>query len=517
MHPLLSPGGIESLRTAFAEFTVDAVAEVLGLGGQALLARSDRAGVRRSLPRHDRTADLVRLFLLGDAVNEADALAAVAPLGLAEAEQAGLLERSAGEVRALVDIRPYSEDSNPAMLGGRSASDAPPWWVVSDFGADVRPGPLSGDHVLGVGAAALTLAQATVREPVARAADIGTGCGVQSLHLSRHCAAVTATDISERALRFAATTAALSGVQWELRRGSLVEPLRSERYDLVVANPPFVISPGLTRDDGGYDYRDGGTAGDTLCRRLVGELPGVLTRGGTAQLLANWMITGSGEWADRLHDWLDPTGCDAWVWQREVADPAEYVALWLTDAGHRPDTAAYSRAYDRWLDWFAEQGVIAVGMGMITMWRSDGEASVVCDDVRQPLAQPVGPVVMPWHRRMRWLRELDDTALLGARLVAVEDLVVESAHVRTATGWEAAAPRLRQSHGLRWEVEADDAFVALVQGCDGQAVLGEVIAVLAAAVGAPVHDVEAAALPVVRDLVSRGFLEPVGVEPGASS
>ncbi len=78
-------------------------------------------------------------------------------------------------VRAAVEVRPYGE-----------AVSTDPWWVVSDFGSDVRPGPLEPDHVLGIGAASLSLAGATIRTPVGRALDIGTGCGVQALHLNGH-------------------------------------------------------------------------------------------------------------------------------------------------------------------------------------------------------------------------------------------------------------------------------------------------------------------------------------------
>ena len=55
----------------------------------------------------------------------------------------------------------------------------------------VRPGPVRPDPVPGVGPASLTLSSATGRRPVGTALDIGTGCGVQSLHLSQHATAVT--------------------------------------------------------------------------------------------------------------------------------------------------------------------------------------------------------------------------------------------------------------------------------------------------------------------------------------
>jgi hypothetical protein len=60
---------------------------------------------------------------------------------------------------------------------------------------------------------------------------------------------------------------------------------------------------------------------------------------------------------------------------------------------------------------------------------------------------------------------------------------------------------------MRWEVEIDDAFAAVVAGCSGEATLRTVLAVLADAVGADPAGLAEAAMPVVRDLVGRGFLD----------
>ena len=121
--------------------------------------------------------------------------------------------------------------------------------------------------VLGVGGASTTLAGLTVRTPVASALDLGTGSGIQALHAARHATRVTATDLNPRALHFARLTLALSGAREpDLREGSLFEPVGDDRYDLIVSNPPFVISPGAR-----LTYRDGGMGGDDLCRTLVQE------------------------------------------------------------------------------------------------------------------------------------------------------------------------------------------------------------------------------------------------------
>lgn len=493
MHAgLLDDGDTELLRAALDGYTVDAVTERIGPLGQAALARADLAAVARLLTAGDPLETLITLFVLGADVPEGAARRAVHPLPIERAVAAGLLDSTAGSVRARVDVRPYGEP-------GRD------WWVVSDFGADVRGGPLAPDHVLGIGSAALTLAQATPREPVGTALDIGTGAGIQALHLGGHAGQVVATDISERALRFAATTAALSGQRWRLRRGSLLEPVAGERFDLVVANPPFVISPG-----GGYTYRDGGQAGDRVSAALASGVPGVLAEDGVGQLLANWVITADRPWAERVAGWVTGRGCDAWVWQRAVAEPGEYATLWLRDAGEQPGSERWKQTYDAWLDWFAANGVVAVGMGLITLWRSEpADPAVVLEDVPQALEQPIGAAFRPWHARQRWLAATSDERLLDARLVAADDVVRERDETLGDTGWQPVGTRLRQRAGMRWTVDTDDAVSALIAGCTGRAPLRVVVGLLAAALGRPAPEVGAGVLPAVRDLVARGFLCPV--------
>ena len=498
--PILDAPRLADLAEALRPFTPDAVQQLLGPVGQAAHQRGDLLGVERVLG-DDPLSTLVRLFLLGLPVPVAQARDALSPLDPDRAR--ALLGVDGDLVQARLEVRPYA-----------ATHGEPSWLVASDFGSDVRPGPLAADHVLGIGSASLTLAQATIRTPVERALDLGTGCGVQALHLAEHCTSVTATDVSRRALRLAATTAALSGQRWELRAGSLLEPVAGERFDLIVANPPFVVSPGLDADSGGFDYRDSGLAGDGVSRALLRELPAHLAPGGVAQLLANWIVPADGDWQQRLAGWLHGSGCDAWIWQREVADPSEYVTLWLRDAGEQPGTDRWRQRYDHWLDWFAATGVAAVGMGLVTLWRTEAaHPSVVCEDVPQAVEQPAGAHLPGWVERTRWLAGHDDGALLQAALRRADGLVrvrhdLPGPGPEGGAGWHTALVQLRQSHGMRWELETDEAVTALVGACDGATPLAAPVAVLAAALGRESAEVAAALLPVVRDLVQRGFLLP---------
>ena len=55
---------------------------------------------------------------------------------------------------------------------------------------------MRADHVLGVSSASNSLAQLTVRDRVGSALDLGTGSGVQAMHLTQHADRVVGTDLN---------------------------------------------------------------------------------------------------------------------------------------------------------------------------------------------------------------------------------------------------------------------------------------------------------------------------------
>ncbi len=309
------------------------------------------------------------------------------------------------------------------------------WWLASDQGASVTGAALDPEHVLGVGGASVTLAGLTVRDHRARALDLGTGSGIQALAAGRHCDAVVATDVSERALAFARFNAALAGADVDLRRGSLLEPVRGERFDLVVSNPPFVITPrGLVASAvlPAYEYRDAGRAGDALVAELVAGVGEVLAPGGVAQLLGNWEHRAGEDWTERVGSWLDASGLDGWVVQREVLDPAQYAELWLRDGGavRAQDPAGWDAAVTGWLADFAARGVEGVGLGFVVLRRPAGGPGMRrVEEQTGPVTGPLGDHVLAVLAAHDLLAGLDDDGLAGLRLVVAQD-VTEERHLR---------------------------------------------------------------------------------------
>jgi hypothetical protein len=478
------------------------VAAVLDDVAAAALHRERPAAAARSASGSSPAEVLLRVFVLGRPVTRAALDAALPRTGTAGAAALGLVAAAgagaADAVRAQVDLRPYTV----ADAAGEAT-----WWLASDLGSMVTGRELDPGNVLGVGGATTTLARSTIRTPVGRTLDLGTGCGIQALHASRHSDAVVATDLSHRALGFAAFNAALAGVGLDLREGSMLEPVTGERFDLVVSNPPFVISPpGFHR----FEYRDGGRTGDALVADLVGGLGSVLAPGGTAELLGNWEHRRGQPWTERVGAWLDASGLDGWVVQREVLDPAEYAELWLRDGGatREQDPAGWDAATVAWLDDFAARGVEAVGLGLVVLRRpaSGGRTLRRLEAVTSPVRDPLGGHLASVLAAHDWLAARDDTAVLDARLVVAPD-VTEERHQRPG----AVDPEvilLRQGGGFGRAVPLGTAEAGFVGACDGDLTVGQISGGLAVLLDVPAADLRDALVPLVRDLVRDAFLLP---------
>lgn len=472
-----------------ADFTHDAVADVLGPLAHAALGRNETTAGERATRGGSPLETLTRLFLLQRPVTRQDADAALP--GLVDRMAAeGLVATSAGEVTARLDVRPYATDDRDL-------------WVVSDLtpGLDGVPHRVGADHVLGISSASTSLAQQTIRRPVGSALDLGTGCGVQALHLATHAEHVVATDVNARALRVARFNAALNDVEdrIDVREGSLFEPVAGERFDLVATNPPFVISPATGER---LVYRDSGMPRDRVVEDIVRGLPERLNPGGWGQVLANWIIERDRPWDERLAGWLGKD-CDALVVQREVLDPATYVELWLRDSGL---TADYTERYDTWLAWLEEQGVEGIGFGWINLRRTDAGGRHDLLEWPYDVEQPIAPAIESWGDAVDLDRLLDDEALAAAHAVVREDVRQETYGAPGAADPETIV--LRQQRGFRRARSADTVEAGLVGTCDGDLSVGQILDALAALLQRDEAELRAAYLPVVRELVREEFLRP---------
>jgi release factor glutamine methyltransferase len=137
------------------------------------------------------------------------------------------------------------------------------------------------------------LLAATMREHglarEARVLDVFTGSGVLAVAAAREGARrVVAVDLSRRALACVRINARLNGAADRVvaRRGDLFAPVAGERFELILANPPYLPGPSeeLPRHGAARAW-EGGVDGRALLDRLCDEAPSMLAPGGTLLLV----------------------------------------------------------------------------------------------------------------------------------------------------------------------------------------------------------------------------------------
>jgi release factor glutamine methyltransferase len=129
------------------------------------------------------------------------------------------------------------------------------------------------------------------RRQNAQVADVGTGSGAIACTIAAEVsdATVDATDICAQALELAWENGARLGVNDRVcfHLGDVLEPLRGQRYDAILANLPYVPSAGVDASEPSDGLRfepraalDGGGDGLAIYRRLLQGAPAALKPGG---------------------------------------------------------------------------------------------------------------------------------------------------------------------------------------------------------------------------------------------
>ena len=496
-QPVSSPptardeSALDVLRSALraADFTVERVEEELGV--QELSQRPGEVAVQLRRAAGDGAfATLARLFLLGAAVDPAPLAAAVAPLSLERLAAIGLVREERGCLMPEIRLVPHGDYY--------LASDLPHAAAVPAY-----------EHVAGIHPPSVTLAKLTVRRDVKAALDLGTGCGIQALLAARHSRRVVATDVNRRALAFAAFNARLNAVAGvDFRHGDGFAPVEGMHFDLVVANPPYVISP-----DRDYAFRDNGRPGDELCRELVRRAPAALAEGGFAHVLVSWVVRRDGDWSEPLRDWVAESGCDAWLLHYRTDDPLTHAAGWLRPLADE-DAHAYEEAVARWLAHLAKAGIEAIAYGAVILRRRSGENWIRTDELPVERLETAGDHVLRVFAAEDLLRSADARkSLLRERLAVVDRHRVEQTLRCHDGGLVVEEVALALEDGLGFRAGLDRYTLALLPQLDGTRPLGDVLEGLSTEL--PLAPGERAlfvpaALPVVKRLLELGFLVRAG-------
>ncbi|MFD3685512.1 HemK2/MTQ2 family protein methyltransferase [Nocardiopsis sp. NPDC058631] len=117
--------------------------------------------------------------------------------------------------------------------------------------------------------------------------DVGSGTGALGIEAFRAGAAsLTAIDLSRRSVMASWLNSRLHGVPATVRRGDLFAPVAPRRFDLVLANPPYMPADGLLPPR----HRmarcwDAGPDGRLLLDRICAGAPSVISEDGALLLV----------------------------------------------------------------------------------------------------------------------------------------------------------------------------------------------------------------------------------------
>ena len=268
-------------------------------------------------------------------------------------------------------------------------------FAATDLGALGLP---RGDMVYPPGSDSVLLAEAVPVRSDERVLDLCTGSGIQALQVAPRATAVTAVDIGPRAAAMARTNAALNDARnVEVRCGDLYRPVVGERFDLIIANPPFV--PARSR---GPAYHSGGPRGDRVLRRVVEGWEAHLRPGGRAVAISHLAVRRGETVADILRPWVRGFGGRVLGLVLEAGTPVDLAAaqsLFALDDGF----AAYGREVRDWTAYLRRHRVEQVVLLLLAAERGGAAGLEVTEAFQRtlplPLSQPPPVLVAQWLAR----------------------------------------------------------------------------------------------------------------------
>lgn len=426
----------------------------------------------------ERLAALVELFSLGHRLPTARARAALAPLGLEPIIATGLLTLDGEWVTPEYRLRPYRD----LLLAGEVAR------------ADDR------NIVSALTGPSLKVARLTPRARVHSMLDVGTGSGVLALLGARHCDRVTGIDVNPRALMFARFNARLNDVSnVELLEGSWFEPVAGRAFDLIVSNPPYVVSP-----DREFAYRDSGMPGTSLLEQLTRQSAEHLAPGGLAVLLCSWPHESADDWDAAPATAVAGTGCDALIISSGIVDPFDYAVSWNAPPVRFDAPDALRETVARWLGYYRATGVGAITYATIILRRRTSGTpwvkALTAQGVAGEKASEHVIAVFAGHDLP------DDRALMARRFSLPEGIDISQRFHRSAQGFVARPAMVRLDGGLGLSAAVDPDALDVLFACDGQRTLAEAVERVAGRRGESVEAVGEMAIAAVRELLTHGLV-----------
>ncbi|MBU0500525.1 MAG: methyltransferase [Gammaproteobacteria bacterium] len=330
-----------------AGYGEDAIAKALGVDSMQMIEPTHLHYFDRYRLPKNTFGDLVRLFQLRGSVSENGARTLFGDSLFDCLRRLGILIPRGERWSSRVDV--FCPDG---------------LYIATDHRYMIYPEDMPDEQpVMYIGLDSMGLVHTAPRQPARRVLDLCTGSGIQALVASRYARSVTGIDLQARALRFARFNAQLNGIDnVRFVQGDLFAAVAGERFDTILANPPFVPSPHVN----GLTFRDGGSEGEAILRRIIIEAADHLNPNGRLHIVTD--LVDLSRYRDKLSAWWRGGGADMLV--LHTADRDEI--LFSVPHCHWPfgqTVEEYNAELEQWVDNFRASNLSAVNFGYILVNR----------------------------------------------------------------------------------------------------------------------------------------------------
>jgi carbamoyltransferase len=273
------------------------------------------------------------------------------------------------------------------------------WFADALVFADARaynviwPGEPAADYVMPPGVDSAGLFRVAPRTPRRCTLDLCCGSGAQALAAAAYSDRVIGVDVNPRALRFAAVNAAANRIdRISFRLGDTYDSLGDERFDAMLANPPFVPWPD---DAPALLYRGGGPRGEDVLARIMAGAVARLEPLGTLVVAADFADVA--ELPAAIARWQGERRLTLVILQTHHALPAyaDLHAAHLDDPRERRELALRLERH------FAEVNIRTLDFGYLVQRAERGNAYVMATPaaLTDSLADDVSAWLDHQHRR----------------------------------------------------------------------------------------------------------------------
>jgi len=244
----------------------------------------------------------------------------------------------------------------------------------------------------------------------------------------------------------------------------------------------------------------------------VKEAPAHLNEGGYVQMLCEWAQIKDQPWQERVAEWLEGSGCDAWVMKGLTQDPEEYAQQRIKETSD--NSAQDAENYAGYMNYYRHRGVEAIHDGLIVMRRREVQNGCQnwarIEEVPTTPKGDLGDMIVASFAANDLMQQNDiDEKLLAMRPRMAPHVRLEQVCVQHEGQWRAEALTLRLISGFPFHMNVQPLVAEFLVTCDGTRTVGEAIQAFAANANAPVETVQKECVGIIRKLIERGFIVAV--------